>query len=91
VVREAVDALLALPAARRREDDVRVLRKALGYAISVVAAADPEAGLPVLERLAAATDQDARWLARENLTKARLKPFAERLAAARAAVGLPAT
>ena len=91
VVREAVDALLALPAARRREDDVRVLRKALGYAISVVAAADPEAGLPVLERLAAATDQDARWLARQNLTKARLKPFADRLAAARAAVGLPAT
>ncbi|QNE35275.1 hypothetical protein [Leifsonia shinshuensis] len=84
VVREAVEALLDLPAARRRDDDVRVLRKALGYAISVVAAADPEDGLPLLERLAASTDPDAAWLVRENLTKARLKPYAERLAALRA-------
>ncbi|MEN2739733.1 hypothetical protein ABCS02_18220 [Microbacterium sp. X-17] len=87
VVTAACDALLALPAPQRRADDVRVLRKALGYAISVVAAADPEAGLPLLQRLAASADPDARWLARENLAKARLKPFADRLAAAREAVG----
>ncbi|GAH78646.1 unnamed protein product, partial [marine sediment metagenome] len=52
-------------------------------AISVVAAADPEAGLPLLERLAASDDTDAAWLVRENLAKARLKPFAERLGALR--------
>ncbi|CAM5493930.1 hypothetical protein [Leifsonia shinshuensis] len=83
VVTEAVDALLAVPAAERRAEDVRVLRKALGYAISVVAAADPEAGLPLLERLAASDDTDAAWLVRENLAKARLKPFADRLGALR--------
>ncbi|WP_369960977.1 hypothetical protein [Leifsonia sp. EB34] len=87
VVREAVDALLARPAAERTEE-ARILRKALGYAISVVAAADPAAGLPLLERLAASADPDARWIARENLGKARLKPFAERLAPVREAVGL---
>jgi hypothetical protein len=87
VVAEAVDALLAVPPARRRDEHVRVLRKALGYAISVVAAADPDSGLPLLERLAASADTDddtdAAWLVRENLAKARLKPFAERLSALR--------
>lgn len=92
VVEAAVDLLLATPADRRADDDVRVLRKALGYAVSVVAAALPDAGLPLLERLATSTDADARWVARQNLTKARLTPFADRLevaseAAARSRAG----
>jgi hypothetical protein len=66
-----------------------VLRKALGYAISVVAAADPGGGIPLLERLAASTDGDARWIARENLTKARLAPLSDRLAVARGALSRP--
>lgn len=86
VVERAADLLLALPAAERRATDPRVLRQALGYAVSVVAAADPAAGLPLLERLATSTDPDARWIARENLKKARLAPFADRLAVARDAL-----
>lgn len=82
IVEEAADTLLAIPAGRRRDDDVRVLRKALGYAVSVVAAAHPDTGLPLLERLAASADADAQWIARENLRKARLAPFSERLAPA---------
>lgn len=89
VVERAADALLAVPASARRDPDVRVLRKALGYAVSVVAAADPDAGVPLLERLAASTDADARWVARENLSKARLAPLSDRLAGARDALSRP--
>ncbi|MDR6612215.1 hypothetical protein [Leifsonia sp. 1010] len=89
VVARAVDVLLAVPASARRDPDVRVLRKALGYAVSVVAAADPDAGIPLLERLAASTDGDARWIARENLTKARLAPLSDRLTVARDALSRP--
>jgi hypothetical protein len=89
VIERAVDALLAVPASGRRDPDVRVLRKALGYAVSVVAAADPDAGVALLERLATSTDGDARWIARENLTKARLAPLSDRLAVAREALSRP--
>ena len=88
VVRQATDALLATPAERRRADDVRVLRAALGYAISVVTVASPDAGISLLHQLAAADDTDARWIAKENLRKARLRPFTDHLADARRAVGL---
>lgn len=66
--------LTSLPAPRRREPDVRTLRKALGYCWSVAVAADPGAGFPALEALvdAAAHDDDLRWILRENLRKARL-------------------
>jgi hypothetical protein len=51
----------------------RVLRQALGYAWSVVVAADPEHGLPRFARLEASDDRDVKWIVRENLRKARLK------------------
>lgn len=86
VVEQAADLLLALPVDERKATDPRVLRQALGYAVSVVAGADPAAGLPLLERLATSTDPDARWIARENLKKARLAPYADRLAVARDAL-----
>ncbi|MET3566124.1 hypothetical protein ABIC47_001609 [Leifsonia sp. 563] len=89
IIERAVDALLAVPPSGRRDPDVRVLRKALGYAVSVVAAADPDAGVALLERLATSTDGDARWIARENLTKARLAPLSDRLAVAREALSRP--
>lgn len=88
VVADAVDLLLAAPAADRKHPDVRVLRQALGYAVSVVAAAAPDEGVPLLERLATSSDPDARWIAKENLTKARLRPLGDRLAVARQASAL---
>lgn len=90
VVRQATDALLATPAERRRADDVRVLRTALGYAISVVTVGSPDAGIPLLQQLAASDDPDARWIAKENLRKARLRPFIDRLADTRRAADLEA-
>lgn len=88
VVAHATEALRALPTERRRADDVRVLRATLGYAISVVTVGSPDAGIRLLHQLAASDDPDARWIAKENLRKARLRPFADRLAAAREAEGL---
>lgn len=89
VIKEATDVLLSVPAEQRRDDDVRVLRKALGYAISVITVASTESGVQLLGRLATSTDTDARWVAKENLRKARLRPFNDKLAAAREALGLP--
>ena len=57
----------------RRREDVRVLRKALGYAWSVAIVASPERGRGLFEHLAASDDPDARWIVRENLGKARLR------------------
>ncbi|MDN4614246.1 hypothetical protein P5G50_07255 [Leifsonia sp. F6_8S_P_1B] len=85
VVEDAVDLFLVEPPTRRRDDDVRVLRQALGYAVSVVTVAAPDEGVPLLERLATAEDADAHWIARQNLGKARLRPLAERLAVAQQA------
>jgi hypothetical protein len=72
VARQAVDSFLAIPADVRRTDDSRTLRKALGYGLSVVAAADPGAGIALLVRLAASGDADGAWIVRENLKKNRL-------------------
>ncbi|WP_349867217.1 hypothetical protein [Leifsonia sp. WHRI 6310E] len=88
VVGDAIDLLLAVPAEQRRDPDVRVLRQALGYAVSVVAVAAPDEGVPLLERLATAADADARWIARENLKKARLSALGARLDVAREASAL---
>lgn len=72
VCRSATDALVALPAARRRDPDARALRQALGYCWSVAVAADPSAGLPEFRMLADTQDPDVAWIVRENLRKARL-------------------
>jgi hypothetical protein len=80
----ATGGLLRLPAEDRRDEDVRTLRQALGYTISVAVTAAPDAGFTLLERLAASEDKDARWIVRENLKKARLKTWPERVEALQA-------
>ncbi len=60
------------PAAERGEE-FRVLRQGLGYTVSVVAVGDPDGGPRLLERLAASSDSDLRWILRENLKKNRLQ------------------
>ena len=72
----AVEAALdVLDAATRKvvESRDRVLRQALGYAWSVVVAADPARGLPRFERLAAVNDEDVHWIVRENRSKSRMQ------------------
>jgi hypothetical protein len=76
----AVVWLLRAPAEARRAEAVRTLRQALGYTVSVAVAAAPEAGFALLERLAAAPDPDIQWIVRENLKKARLGRWPDRVA-----------
>lgn len=68
----ATRALAALPLVTRRDEDVRVLRKGLGYCWSVAVAADPAHGLPRFQALASCADPDVAWIVRENSRKARL-------------------
>ncbi len=80
----ALDTLTALPAEQRRAEPARVLRQALGYAVSVATAAAPDEGFALLTRLAQSGDADLRWITRENLKKGRLARWPDRVAAARA-------
>lgn len=69
---QVTEALADRPAGSRRSDEVRALRKALGYCWSVAVAADPDAGLPAFLALNASDDPDVAWIVRENSKKARL-------------------
>lgn len=72
VCRRCTDALVGLPARRRRDDDTRALRQALGYCWSVAVAADPAAGLGSFLALSESGDADVAWIRRENIRKKRL-------------------
>jgi len=57
----------------RRANDIRVLRQALGYAWSVLVAADPGRVWPRFSEWAPSEDPDVRWIVAENLKKNRLR------------------
>jgi hypothetical protein len=71
IQRLAVDALRRIPGDRRRAEPVRVLRTALGFTVSVTAAATGDLGL--FHEMAASDDADLRWAAAQNAEKARLR------------------
>ncbi|HEU5379325.1 MAG TPA: hypothetical protein VFV38_28215 [Ktedonobacteraceae bacterium] len=73
--RAAVERLRALPATQRRRSDVRILRQALGYTLSVVTAACPDSGFALMCEIATWNDPDINWILRENLKKRRLAKF----------------
>ncbi|MEJ2709615.1 MAG: hypothetical protein P8074_18535 [Anaerolineales bacterium] len=56
----------------RKDEDLRVLRKGLGYCWSVLVAAFPASGKARMEDWFANSDPDVRWVMKENLKKARL-------------------
>ncbi len=72
-----LERLHALPTAERKREDVRALRQALGYTVSVVAAAAPEKGFALMSECAAWSDPDINWVLHENLKKKRLAKFIE--------------
>jgi len=74
-----LERLHAIPAAERKRADVRVLRQALGYTLSVVAAAAPEKGFALMRECASWGDPDINWVLRENLKKKRLAKFTEHM------------
>lgn len=56
----------------RRSDELKALRKGLGYCWSVAVAASPEEGKKMMERWFSSDDKDVRWVMKENLRKKRL-------------------
>ncbi len=56
----------------RKHEAFRVLRQAMGYCWSVAAAANPDAGRPLLEKWLHSTDPDVAWVMKSNLGKARM-------------------
>lgn len=81
--RAIVDRVLA--SGKRDRETFRVLRQALGYSLSVVTVAVPDAGFRLLRTLAASRDPDGLWIVRENLRKHRLAARFPREVAALAA------
>lgn len=56
----------------RREDSFKVLRQALGYCWSVAVASLPAQGKSTIEKWMKCTDQDIRYIMKDNLSKNRL-------------------
>lgn len=69
-----------MPLSERKREDARVLRQALGYALSVMTAALPEQGFALMRECASWDDADINWILRENLKKKRLAKFSEQVA-----------
>jgi len=67
----------AVPLAERKNEEFRILRRALGYTLSVVTAAAPDEGFALMRECATWNDQDIAWALRENLKKKRLAKFAQ--------------
>lgn len=86
---EAVSYFLSIAPERRRDEEVRALRQALGYTLSVVTAASPETGFHLMEELAALPDPDIVWIVRENMKKKRLQPWQDRLSTLETALFRP--
>lgn len=57
----------------RKSDEFKMMRKGLGYTLSVVVHAIPEEGFDYLRRLGGLRDRDVAWIVRENLKKNRLR------------------
>lgn len=74
-----------LSATDRRVESFRILRKGLGYTLSVVVSRVPDEGFQLLARLVPAGDADILWIVRQNLKKKRLAGrFHERVEALQA-------
>lgn len=69
----------AIPLSERKREDVRVLRQAMGYTLSVITAALPEQGFALMRQCAAWDDADINWILRENLKKKRLAKFSDQV------------
>jgi hypothetical protein len=68
----------ALETKVRKSEDFRVLKKALGYTLSVVVQAIPREGFELMIQFVDSQDSDVLWIVKENLKKNRLvKNFPE--------------
>lgn len=56
----------------RKHEAFRVLRQSMGYCWSVAAAANPDAGRPLIEKWLRSSDPDVAWVMKSNLGKVRM-------------------
>jgi len=64
----------------RKSENFRVLRKALGFTLSVVICGIPGPGFKLMQNLIDSNDPDLHWIVKENLKKNRLiKNFPEKV------------
>ncbi len=56
----------------RKKDSFKIMKKGLGYCLSVVVSNIPEVGFEFMEELALNNDNDINWILKENLKKNRL-------------------
>lgn len=57
----------------RKDESFRVLKKGLGYGLSVAIVAYPQKGKALFEKLLLQQDKDISWILKENLKKKRLE------------------
>jgi hypothetical protein len=55
-----------------KDESFKVLRQGMAYCWSVVVAALPESGKPLMEKWLSSSDKDILWMMKENLKKNRL-------------------
>ncbi len=72
-----LDRLRHAPKPDRKTEELRTLRRTLGYTLSVVTVALPEQGFALMRECATWNDSDILWILRENLKKKRLAKFTE--------------
>lgn len=75
--RIALERLHAVALSDRKNEHFRILRRTLGYTLSVITAAAPEQGFALMRESASWNDPDVREVLRENLKKKRLAKYAK--------------
>lgn len=75
--RVVLERLHSTPAIDRKSENFRVLRRTLGYTLSVITAAAPEQGFALMRECASWNDSDVAWILKENLKKKRLAKFTQ--------------
>ena len=75
--RIALERLQAVAPVERKNEQFRILRRTLGYTLSVITAAGPEQGFALMRECATWNDPDIREVLRENLKKKRLAKYAK--------------
>jgi len=71
-----LDQVMRTPVEARKSEPFKILRKGLGFTISVVVCAVPEAGFSLLQSMVDVDDRDVVWILRQNLKKKRLSRLA---------------
>jgi hypothetical protein len=77
IERIVLERLHSVAPLERKNEDFRILRRTLGYTLSIITVAMPEEGFALMRECAHWNDSDVVWILRENLKKKRLARFVQ--------------